>query len=182
MEKNDPEDAVAQIQYTYNDRTIGSTYLTIKGIKARQNYDVLDTMSSVDSKHVPVETIPPKEEKISDPSSSSKQVKSETSSEKSSFFENFRLPKIPAAVWIALACILCIGGIVVSVIAVRHHMQEKEARNRRLRRERRAQRLKDIGCSESEFDIIMEERKRSAYTVKHRPHRSHRPHRKRHFR
>ncbi len=180
--ENDPEDAVAQIQYTYNDRTIGSTYLTIKGIKARQNYDVLDTMSSVDSKHVPVETIPPKEEKISDPSSSSKQVKSETSSEKSSFFENFRLPKIPAAVWIALACILCIGGIVVSVIAVRHHMQEKEARNRRLRRERRAQRLKDIGCSESEFDIIMEERKRSAYTVKHRPHRSHRPHRKRHFR
>ena len=75
--ENDPEDAVAQIQYTYNDRTIGSTYLTIKGIKARQNYDVLDTMSSVDSKHVPVETIPPKEEKISDPSNSSKQVKSE---------------------------------------------------------------------------------------------------------
>ena len=47
-------------------------------------------------------------------------------------------------------------------------MRTAQARLER-RRERREQRLKDIGYSQADFDIILEERKRSSYTVKKRP-------------
>lgn len=206
--ETDPDDAIAQIQYTYNDRSIGSTYLTIKGIPARQNYDVLDSMASVDSEHVPVETIPPEETAIvsdrsesesfplpdavsipdegnlgavpDDPAlSDTRMTVPENASEKKGFFSGFHFPEIPPAFWIGLAALLAVGGLTGAAVIARNHFRQKAARERQLRRERRIQRLKDIGCSESEFDIIMEERKRSSYTVKHRPHNHRRKH---HFR
>ena len=103
----------------------------------------------------------------------------ENASEKKGFFSGFHFPDIPPAFWIGLAALLAVGGLTGAAVIARNHFRQKAARERQLRRERRIQRLKDIGCSESEFDIIMEERKRSSYTVKHRP-RNHR--RKHHFR
>lgn len=138
--ETDPDDAIAQIQYTYNDRSIGSTYLTIKGIPARQNYDVLDSMASVDSEHVPVETIPPVETAIvsdrsesesfplpdavsipdegnlgavpDDPAlSDTRMTVPENASEKKGFFSCFHFPEIPPAFWIGLAALLAVGGL-----------------------------------------------------------------------
>lgn len=103
----------------------------------------------------------------------------ENASEKKGFFSCFHFPEIPPAFWIGLAALLAVGGLTGAAVIARNHFRQKAARERQLRRERRIQRLKDIGCSESEFDIIMEERKRSSYTVRHRP-RNHR--RKHHFR
>lgn len=183
--ENKPNNAIAQIQYSYGNRPIGSTYLMIKDIEARKNYDILDTMPSVDSSHVPVETIPPTQaqtlpESDSFPLPDASSFADENlqpineegipeSQTKTGTDNGFHFPKIPAVFWIVLGLIAGLGGLVGGGIAMKLHMDQKAARERQRRRERRIQRLKDIGCSEAEFDIILEERKRSSYTVKHRP-------------
>lgn len=183
--ENKPNNAIAQIQYSYGNRPIGSTYLMIKDIEARKNYDILDTMPSVDSSHVPVETIPPTQaqtlpESDSFPLPDASSFADENlqpineegipeSQTKTGTDNGFHFPKIPAVFWIVLGVIAGLGGLVGGGIAMKLHMDQKAARERQRRRERRIQRLKDIGCSEAEFDIILEERKRSSYTVKHRP-------------
>lgn len=183
--ENKPNNAIAQIQYSYGNRPIGSTYLMIKDIEARKNYDILDTMPSVDSSHVPVETIPPTQaqtlpESDSFPLPDASSFADENlqpineegipeSQTKTGTDNGFHFPKIPAVFWIVLGVIAGLGGLVGGGIAMKLHMDQKAARERQRRRERRIQRLKDIGCSEAEFDIILEEWKRSSYTVKHRP-------------
>lgn len=188
-----PDDAIARIQYSYGNRPIGSTYLMIKDIEARKNYEILDTMPSVDSAHVPVETIPPTQAQILSetdsfplPDASSFADESvqpvnefETSEAKSKTDTDggFHFPKIPSVFWVVLGVIAGLGGLVGGGTAIKLHMDKKAARERQRRRERRIQRLKDIGCSEAEFDVILEERKRSSYTVKHRPKNHRRKHR-----
>lgn len=183
--ENKPDNAIAQIQYSYGNRPIGSTYLMIKDIEARKNYDILDTMPSIDSTHVPVETIPPTQAQTLPESDSSplpdassfadenvqpiNEEEVPESQTRTGTGNGFHFPKIPAVFWIVLGIIAGLGGLVGGGIALKLHMEKKAARERQHRRERRIQRLKDIGCSEAEFDIILEERKRSSYTVKHRP-------------
>ena len=183
--ENKPDNAIAQIQYSYGNRPIGSTYLMIKDIEARKNYNILDTMPSVDSTHVPVETIPPTQAQplpesdsfpLPDASSFADENVQPINEEgvpepqtKTGTDNGFHFPKIPGVFWIVLGVIAGLGGLVGGGIALKLHMDQKAARERQRRRERRIQRLKDIGCSEAEFDIILEERKRSSYTVKHRP-------------
>ncbi len=176
----DPEDAIARIQYSYNDRAIGSAYLTIKGIEARRNYAALAAISTADSSHVPVETIPPEELPVvsegdafplPDASSLSNAEASEADSRQpeDSLSKGFRLPSIPSSVWIALGIIVSLGGLIAIGVTAKVQIEQRESRERQRRRERREQRLKDIGYSQAEFDIILEERKRSSYTVKKQP-------------
>lgn len=176
----DPEDAIARIQYSYNDRAIGSAYLTIKGIEARRNYAALAAMSAVDSTHVPVEAIPPEDlpvvsegEDFPLPNASSlsneEALEADSRQPEVPPSKGFRLPRIPASVWIPLGVIVSLGGLAAAGIAIKIQVELRESRERQRRRERREQRLKDIGYSQAEFDIILEERKRSSYTVKKQP-------------
>lgn len=176
----DPEDAIARIQYSYNDRAIGSAYLTIKGIEARRNYAALAAMSAADSAHVPVDAIPPEDLPVvsegddfplPDASSLSDEeaLAIDSPEPEAPPSKGFRLPRIPAAVWISLGVIISLGGLIVAGIAIKIQIELRESRERQRRRERREQRLKDIGYSQAEFDIILEERKRSSYTVKKQP-------------
>ena len=180
LKETDPGDAIARIQYSYNDRAIGSAYLTIKGIEARRNYTALAAMSTADSAHVPVETIPPEGlPAVSEgdafplPDASSLSDKEALLSDSQPAEEppakGFQLPRIPASVWISLGTILLLGGLAAAGIALKLHIENREFQERQRRRERREQRLKDIGYSQADFDIILEERKRSSYTVKKRP-------------
>ena len=56
---------------------------------------------------------------------------------------------------------IVLAAIIVGILLIWRGIQEKKERERmRIRREKRRQRLADIGCSEEEFARLLEERRK----------------------
>lgn len=191
-----PENAIAQIQYSYDGRAIGSAFLTMKGIEAGQGSSVLAAIprDNASSETFPVpETVSPEiaaakaqdgaglkngaetalEAQPSALSQTNPQDPTDAAKaqpEASGF--SLKLPAIPASVWMVLGGLLLAAALVTGLILFKLRIEKQEERERIRRRAKRQQRLSDIGCSQAEFDLILEERKRSSYTAaRHRRRR-----------
>ncbi len=136
LPENHPEGAVARLNYSYNDREIGSAWLISTRPKA------------VDTAATPGEI--PEKDGSQDGSESHKG---------GGFLGGFKFhisgTLILAAGILAAAGILCTAGTIV----FRKRRQAEQERLRELRQKRR-QRLADIGFTEEEFERIVEERRR----------------------
>lgn len=139
-----PETAVAQISYSYNDRNIGYTYLT-----------AIDT-SAVAASLVDVTTEAP--ETLAVPAETAELPSGETAAPEESEREPFR---IPSAVWITLIVLVVLAALVGGGILLKAHIERREEKERLARYHRRQQRLQDIGVSSSEFDLMLEQRRKS---------------------
>ena len=175
-----PENAVAQIQYTYYDHDIGSAYLQLK--EAGTSSDPL--LANTRSMPAPSEAVAElsagstdtEEFPLPSPAalpSESQVAETSEAAEEGGFLLNIHFPAIPSAVWVGLAVILVLAVLVsVSIIAKKYH-DKKEAQERQRRKARRSQRLKDIGCTQEDFDLILKEKRNSSYTPKRsQKHRS----------
>lgn len=182
LSTSDPKDAVAKIIYTYNNRNVGCTYLLINPKALVSVNESSDITASPSSYH------PAKAELTATGSSSvaghmnSPDPKSVNTPEMHTPLQQSDIspltdpPKeyvIPTAVWIGLAILLVLTLITGAAITIKINLDRKQELELIIRKEKRNQRLKETGVTESEFDSIMAMR-HSSQTVKKHPLRGRR--------
>ena len=146
-----PEGAVAMLEYTYNERKIGSAYIYDTELEAelaaRTTGEAEETTGDINDGEVETgdQNIPDPEE------SGQEENRNVLSSGKGNFGLNSGQVLSMAAV---LACAAAAGA--VAFLIVRRKRQERLQRE--IRRERRRQRLSEIGCNEEEFEELLRRR------------------------
>ena len=148
-----PEDAplgaVALLSYKYNDRKIGQVYLiSASAAEAEANGETASDDGNT----------------ASDPAASNTGASGKSKQAKSSF--HLTLPKLPKVsvrtVLIVVVSVLLAAACAALVwLFYRRHQEEK--RRQEDRRKRRRQRLQEIGCSQEEFEKLLEKRMGASY-------------------
>ena len=129
-----PEHAVARMDYTYNERAIGQAWL-------------LTTRNPSEEAAGPATPSVPDSQ---DPGP-------ETAGE--GIFS-----RLPGNIFLIGGTVL-LAGLILGILLIWRRIQDKKEEERmRIRRERRRQRLAEIGCSEEEFARLLEERKKGNRT------------------
>ncbi len=131
-----PENAVAQVRYTYDDRQVGSYYL-------------VSTQTAEDGASQETGTAADESGAVTD--GENPEAGQETGSAAAGSFAAGPVLLAGGALLAAAAVILILA------VTIRRH-REQERLEAEARRERRKQRLAEIGCSEEEFKRLFEER------------------------
>ena len=137
-----PQGAVALLSYKYNDRKIGQVYLiSASAAEAEANGET-----------------------ASDSAASNTGASGKSKQAKSSF--HLTLPKLPKVsvrtVLIVVVSVLLAAACAALVwLFYRRHQEEKKRQEDR--RKRRRQRLQEIGCSQEEFEKLLEKRMGASY-------------------
>ncbi|MFQ9018170.1 MAG: D-alanyl-D-alanine carboxypeptidase family protein [[Clostridium] symbiosum] len=135
LPENHPDGAVALLEYTYNDRKVGEVYI----ISAKQA--AIDETAQAGG-----ET----------PESAPEGQDSDSGKEAGGTANfAFKLPK--QAPWIMLIGVLAAAGLGFSILFIKKR-KEEERRLMEERRRKRRQRLEEIGCTQEEFERLLEER------------------------
>ena len=146
-----PQGAVALLSYKYNDRKIGQVYLiSASAAEAEANGETASDDGNT----------------ASDPAASNTGASGKSKQAKSSF--HLTLPKLPKVsvrtVLIVVVSVLLAAACAALVwLFYRRHQEEK--RRQEDRRKRRRQRLQEIGCSQEEFEKLLEKRMGASYWV-----------------
>ena len=152
LDEDAPENAIAKILYSYNDRAIGSAYLlneTVQPISlpALPPDEGTSPASAEAASSISAEsndgTVPSARSETADPGREERSGK------------GFH---IPVLLWVILAAAAAAAVIMLIILALRVRHIQKE-RERKLRRAKRLRRLKEIGISSDEFDDIMASRR-----------------------
>ena len=144
-----PQGAVALLSYKYNDRKIGQVYLiSASAAEAEANGETASDDANT----------------ASDPAASNTGASGKSKQAKSSF--HLTLPKLPKVsvrtVLIVVVSVLLAAACAALVwLFYRRHQEEK--RRQEDRRKRRRQRLQEIGCSQEEFEKLLEKRMGASY-------------------
>ena len=144
-----PQGAVALLSYKYNDRKLGQVYLISASAGAAGANG--ETASDVGNT-------------AADPAASNTGASGKSKQAKSSF--HLTLPKLPKVsvrtVLIVVVCVLLAAACAALVSLFNKH-PKKEKRRQEDRRKRRRQRLQEIGCSQEEFEKLLEKRMGASY-------------------
>lgn len=144
-----PQGAVAMLSYKYNDRKIGQVYLiSASAAEAEANGETASDDGNT----------------ASDSAASNTGASGKSKQAKSSF--HLTLPKLPKVsvrtVLIVVVSVLLAAACAALVwLFYRRHQEEK--RRQEDRRKRRRQRLQEIGCSQEEFEKLLEKRMGASY-------------------
>lgn len=144
-----PQGAVALLSYKYNDRKIGQVYLiSASAAEAEANGETASDDGNT----------------ASDSAASNTGASGKSKQAKSSF--HLTLPKLPKVsvrtVLIVVVSVLLAAACAALVwLFYRRHREEK--RRQEDRRKRRRQRLQEIGCSQEEFEKLLEKRMGASY-------------------
>ena len=144
-----PQGAVALLSYKYNDRKIGQVYLiSASAAEAEANGETASDDGNT----------------ASDSAASNTGASGKSKQAKSSF--HLTLPKLPKVsvrtVLIVVVSVLLVAACAALVwLFYRRHQEEK--RRQEDRRKRRRQRLQEIGCSQEEFEKLLEKRMGASY-------------------
>ena len=144
-----PQGAVALLSYKYNDRKIGQVYLiSASAAEAEANGETASDDGNT----------------ASDSAASNTGASGKSKQAKSSF--HLTLPKLPKVsvrtVLIVVVSVLLAAACAALVwLFYRRHQEEK--RRQEDRRKRRRQRLQEIGCSQEEFEKLLEKRMGASY-------------------
>ena len=144
-----PQGAVALLSYKYNDRKIGRVYLiSASAAEAEANGETASDDGNT----------------ASDSAASNTGASGKSKQAKSSF--HLTLPKLPKVsvrtVLIVVVSVLLAAACAALVwLFYRRHQEEK--RRQEDRRKRRRQRLQEIGCSQEEFEKLLEKRMGASY-------------------
>lgn len=144
LPKGHPQDAAAMLQYTYNDRNIGSAYIYAESLKAAPA--VSDNVAGTDTPANPDET--QAETKPADGSPAGQDADSPSGQAKK------------GVNWIAALAIFAVMALIAGGVLLIQYRQRKEREALARRKERRRQRLLESGVSEEEFAALLAERTR----------------------
>ncbi|MGN0373610.1 MAG: D-alanyl-D-alanine carboxypeptidase family protein [Enterocloster sp.] len=165
LDDSDPSDAIACIQYTYNSLPVGCVYLKSSGRGSRTAY----TEAASDQAEASPATAAPAEAPSAPDSFPSSGGSSDGSSRQAEHLSRNIIAgegtassiRIPSGIRPIAGILLSLAVIIGLIIAVRHRIQKKEKDDLTHRRQRRLERLEDIGFSASEFDNLVAGRRRS---------------------
>ena len=148
-----PEDAplgaVALLSYKYNDRKIGQVYLiSASAAEAAANG----------------ETAPDDGNTASDPAASNTGASGKPKQAKSSFHLTLpKLPKVSVRTVLIVVVSVLLAAACAALVWLFYQCHQEEKRRQEERRKRRRQRLQEIGCSQEEFEKLLEKRMGASY-------------------
>lgn len=154
LDSQAPEDAIAVIRYTYDGHSAGQVYLRSPGLKMSTDPATANQ--------------PAKEEQTSPETAGQTQAPSISESQ-----ETLRKPaapiSLPWGILIGIIILLAVSGLGALIFFYRRKKEEEAIQ---LRRQRRLERLEDIGYSSADFDrLVAQRRGTSAYSPKKRRRR-----------
>lgn len=167
ISSGDPPNSIAKINYRYNDRVVGSTFLEVNDalFQNKEAETRIATAPQAEASSGSGEALDPSAAQTS-VTPSGKRSEKETEDYREKALRPF---EIPLAAWLILGsvgAITVIGGAAAFFIYWKH----KDAQDFLIRREQRMKRLRDSGVSADEFYSILEQR-RSSYSSKRKRRR-----------
>lgn len=159
-----PDNTIACVNYSLGDRKVGQAYLTLTDSSKTTDIPAKLLYQTAPAAGENSDTFPannsPEALPLSNPPESGAAVvnSSEGKSLAQLFHISFRIPPVFIA---ALTAILVIAGLItvaVRFIQMQHRQEEYSLAERR---RRRAERLRDSGMSEADFDLMMQDRRTS---------------------
>ena len=141
-----PQGAVALLSYKYNDRKIGQVYLiSASAAEAEANGETASDDGNT----------------ASDPAASNTGASGKTKQAKSSF--HLTLPKVSVRMVLIVVVSVLLAAACAALVWLFYRRHQEEKRRQEDRRKRRRQRLQEIGCSQEEFEKLLEKRMGASY-------------------
>lgn len=170
-----PSGAIARINYTLGERPIGQAYLTLSDSAASAGtvlpQALIDVKPSViapaselaeseagdDAGLMAVRSADPA---AGEPAAARSGQMSAPETQPDENESRFKISlKIPVLFWKILFGILIVGGLTGGTVYYLNERRKREEAERLRRRQRRAERLKETGVSEAEFDLMMQDKR-----------------------
>ena len=168
LDSQSPLDAVACIRYTYNERPVGFVYLCSAGMGSA-SLPAAPVHEEGMGGPVPEGTVAPHSQDgagspspADHPASRDQTPAAPTRQDITTKEGTASSIRIPANTLAILGIVFSLCIIIAIVAAVKIHVKRKEEADLLLRRQRRLERLEDIGYSSSEFDRLLAERRVSS--------------------
>ena len=167
LDSQSPSDAVACIRYTYNERPVGFVYLCSAGIRSDARTATPADAGGIggpvpDGAHTPSQDGAGNPSPAANPASRDQTPAAPTRQDITTKEGTASSIRIPANTLTILGIVFSLCVIIAIVAAVKIHVKRKEEADLLLRRQRRLERLEDIGYSSSEFDRLLAERRVSS--------------------
>lgn len=144
-----PQGAVALLSYKYNDRKIGQVYLiSASAAEAEANGETASDDGNT----------------ASDPAASNTGASGKSKQAKSSFHLTLpKLPKVSVRTVLIVVFSVLLAAACAALVWLFYRRHQEEKRRQEDRRKRRRQRLQEIGCSQEEFEKLLEKRMGASY-------------------
>lgn len=144
-----PQGAVALLSYKYNDRKIGQVYLiSASAAEAEANGETASDDGNT----------------ASDSAASNTGASGKSKQTKSSFHLTLpKLPKVSVRTVLIVVVSVLLAAACAALVWLFYRRQQEEKRRQEDRRKRRRQRLQEIGCSQEEFEKLLEKRMGASY-------------------
>lgn len=141
-----PAGAIASVRYTCGGQPVGTVYLLSSGWSSGEEAaaeSAADTEASLSAPTEETAAVDTSTESPADPR------------------PRRTAPAVPSVVWRVLLALLAAAALAGGVTALLLRRRRREEEDRILRRQRRLDRLEDIGLSSSEFDLMVARRRRN---------------------
>ena len=144
-----PQGAVALLSYKYNDRKIGQVYLiSASAAEAEANGETASDDGNT----------------ASDSAASNTGASGKSKQAKSSFHLTLpKLPKVSVRTVLIVVVSVLLAAACAALVWLYYRRHQEEKRRQEDRRKRRRQRLQEIGCSQEEFEKLLEKRMGASY-------------------
>lgn len=144
-----PQGAVALLSYKYNDRKIGQVYLiSASAAEAEANGETASDDGNT----------------ASDSAASNTGASGKSKQAKSSFYLTLpKLPKVSVRTVLIVVVSVLLAAACAALVWLFYRRHQEEKRRQEDRRKRRRQRLQEIGCSQEEFEKLLEKRMGASY-------------------
>lgn len=144
-----PQGAVALLSYKYNDRKIGQVYLiSASAAEAEANGETASDDGNA----------------ASDSAASNTGASGKSKQAKSSFHLTLpKLPKVSVRTVLIVVVSVLLAAACAALVWLFYRRYQEEKRRQEDRRKRRRQRLQEIGCSQEEFEKLLEKRMGASY-------------------
>ncbi|WP_313180643.1 D-alanyl-D-alanine carboxypeptidase family protein [Lacrimispora sp.] len=167
ISSGDPPNSIAKINYRYNDRVVGCTFLEVNDalFQNKEAETGIATAPQAETSSGSGEALDPSAAQTS-VTPSGKRSEKETEDYREKALRPFEIPLTAWLILGSVGAITVIGGAAAFFLYWKH----KEAQDFLIRREQRMKRLRDSGVSADEFNSILEQR-RSSYSSKRKRRR-----------
>lgn len=151
LPENAPEHALALVKYSLGENAVGQAYLLMAANQTEDSTSLLqeqseEPSSAIGTREAGEDNFPLEEETPEETDSSGKDL----------FHISFRLPSL---FWKLLLTVLILGGGGTATVFSYKKKKQREEAAMLERRRRRAERLRETGVSEAEFDLMMQSRR-----------------------
>lgn len=179
-----PREAIARISYTYDGHQVGAAYLTVQETDTSQilSAENRQAAAALAASMPPEETESESEDSPQTPQAKAAEQEPENSAspaserdaapglDDASDHEKSSRSKLSWKVFLIPGAVLGVLALSASLLLIRKRQKQQEAAEQELRSQRRRQRLKEIGMSPAEFELLVQQARQ-----KQKPRHSKRP-------